>query len=69
MNYTKTIVDVVQMISSTFVGIFEFFSKDLGELTGLSLLDGFSVIESMFGAGLVAVLTYTLVKWVTGIIT
>ena len=69
MNYTNTLVNMFGVINTTLIGIYNFFARDLGDLTGLSLLDGFSVIESMFGAGLVAVLTYTLVKWVTGIIT
>lgn len=69
MNYTQSLVNMFNIITFTFTEIYNFFSLDLGELTGLPLLDGFSIIEAMFGAGLVTVLTYTLVKWVTGIIT
>lgn len=65
---TQTVLDYLSDLVYTFSTIYEWFSNDLGSLTGIAALNGLSVLEGMLGGGVVFVLGYTLVKWVLGVI-
>ena len=68
MVQTNDLIDLFKTIVYTFNDIYSFFNTDIGKEFGVSILNGVSVFEAMFGASITIFMTATLIKWVIGIV-